>query len=79
MHKQKYLPILFLKRIFLLCTLCFSFSLVSAQVLTETITDLGFGFKQIQHTQVNVAGRWKSDVKFLDSGTQACNDDYMRN
>ena len=48
-----------------LCTILMSFcGLLSAQVLTEKTTDLGFGFKQIEHAQVNVAGRWKSNVKF---------------
>lgn len=65
----------FYRRFFLIACLCCSgilmllmlimlTSTASAQVLTEKVTDLGFGFKQIQHTQVNVRGRWKSDVKF---------------
>jgi hypothetical protein len=53
-----------IKKIYLF-TLLISFNaLLSAQVLTEKTTDLGFGFKQIEHAQVNVAGRWKSNVKF---------------
>lgn len=43
--------------------MCFC-GLLFAQVLTEKTTDLGFGFKQIEHAQVNVAGRWKSNVKY---------------
>jgi hypothetical protein len=64
MHLQNHSLLLFFKRVLLLCSACCCFSLVSAQVLTEQVTDLGFGFKQIQHKQVNVAGRWKSDVKY---------------
>lgn len=54
MIKQFFLVFFF----FLICSTSHS------QVLTEKKTDLGFGFIQIEHAQINVAGRWNSKQKF---------------
>lgn len=56
----------FMPRLLLVSFLCFA-SLIGetqAQVLTQTITDLGHGFQVKESQQVNVKGRWHSDKRF---------------
>lgn len=52
-----------IQALFLATALIFSVS-GKAQVLTQTITDLGHGFQVKESKQINVAGRWHSDQSF---------------